>query len=167
MDFEQDIRINESALDIEWLRQADLMGQYCRHAAHARAVMDKAKERLDVVEAEMDRDIRDFPERYNLSKLTETLIKSTVLLTEERQIAAQAHIDTKYEYDIAQAAVRAIDQKKSALENLVKLHGMSYFAGPAVPRDLSAEVKESMQSFESKATQAKANTKVQMQRRKK
>lgn len=167
MNFEEDVRIDESALDIEWLRQPELMGKYCRHAAHAKALMDKHKDRLDVVEAEIDRDIRENPESYGLSKLTETLIKSTILQTEKRQLAAQAYIDHKYEYDMAQAAVRAIDQKKSALENLVKLHGMSYFAGPAVPRDLSAEVKESMRSFESKAAQAKANTKVQMQRRKK
>jgi hypothetical protein len=165
MNFEDDIHIDESALDVEWLRQPALMAQYCQHAAHAKAVMDRAKEKLDVVEAEMDRDIRDFPERYNLSKLTETLVKSTVLLTQERQIAAQACIDTKYEYDMAQAAVRAMDQKKTALENLVKLHGMSYFAGPAVPRDLSAEFQASVKSFEQKAVQSKSNAKVKMQRR--
>ena len=33
----------------------------------------------------------------------------------------------------------AIDQKKSALENLVKLHGQMYFAGPSIPRDLDKE----------------------------
>jgi len=120
--------------------------------------MDKAKERLDVVEAEMDRDVREDPEKYDLVKLTETLIKSTVLQTSERQIAAQNYIDAKYEYDMAQAAVRSIDQKKTALENLVKLHGMSYFAGPSVPRDLSKE-------WEQRERQNTANAKVKMQRR--
>ena len=30
-------------------------------------------------------------------------------------------------------------RQKTALENLVKLHGQQYFAGPSVPRDLSKE----------------------------
>ncbi len=158
MNFESDVQIDEAALDVEWLRQPSLMAQYCKYAAHAKAMMDKAKERLDVVEAEMDRDVREDPEKYDLVKLTETLIKSTVLQTSERQIAAQNYIDAKYEYDMAQAAVRSIDQKKTALENLVKLHGMSYFAGPSVPRDLSKE-------WEQRERQNTANAKVKMQRR--
>jgi hypothetical protein len=40
---------------------------------------------------------------------------------------------------VASTVVRAIDQKKTALENLVKLLGASYFAGPKAPRDLTQE----------------------------
>jgi len=38
------------------------------------------------------------------------------------------------------AAVRAMNVKKDALENMVKLLGMQYFAGPKEPRDLHREV---------------------------
>ncbi len=160
MDFQNDVRIDESALDVEWLQQAELMGKYCRHSAHAKAVMDKAKENLEVVEAEMDRDVREFPENYGISKITETVVKNAVLTTTQRAEASKEYIDAKYEYDMAVAAVRAVDQKKTALENLVKLHGMSYFAGPSVPRDLSKEWEQAQQ-------QSSANNKVKMQRRRK
>ena len=46
---------------------------------------------------------------------------------------------TKYESDMAKGAVRALESKKDALENLVKLHGQQYFAGPKMPRDISWE----------------------------
>ena len=49
----------------------------------------------------------------------------------------------QYELEVMGAAVRALDQKKSALENLVRLQGQNYFAGPSVPRTIGAEwVKE-------------------------
>jgi hypothetical protein len=38
-----------------------------------------------------------------------------------------------------------VDHRKSALENLVKLHGQQYFAGPMVPRDLTHEWKNKQQ----------------------
>ena len=59
---------------------------------------------------------------------------------DEHVKAAQALIDAKYENDIAEGVVKALDQKKSALENLVRLLGVSYFAGPNVPHDLSRDV---------------------------
>jgi hypothetical protein len=45
----------------------------------------------------------------------------------------------KYEAEVLQGAVNAVDHRKDALENLVRLHGLQYFAGPKVPRNLSEE----------------------------
>ena len=53
--------------------------------------------------------------------------------------ASQELIDTKYKAEMVRAAVSAIEHRKDALENLVRLYGQQYFAGPKVPRDLSAE----------------------------
>ena len=41
---------------------------------------------------------------------------------------------------MAQGAVYAFEQRKTSLENLVRLHGQQYFAGPKMPRDLRKEV---------------------------
>ena len=51
-------------------------------------------------------------------------------------------IDARYEFNTAKGAVRAVDQRKESLENLVRLHGQHYFAGPKIPRDLSSEVEQ-------------------------
>jgi hypothetical protein len=50
---------------------------------------------------------------------------------------------------MAQAAVNAFEQRKSALENLVRLFGQSYFAGPKMPRDLHWEKEEKEKSVNS------------------
>lgn len=161
LNYEQDVNIDETALDVEWLQQANLMYKYARHQAETRKAMDEAKERLDFIKAKLEMDIRANPETYGLSKVTESAIASTILLQPEYQEASKKYIEAKYENEVAVAAVRAIDQKKTALENLVKLLSVSYFAGPSVPRDLSLEWNEHIQ----RSGQKEHNKNVKIRRR--
>ena len=150
LNYEQDVSIDETALDVEWLQQADLMYKYARYQAETKKAMDEAKERLDFIKAKLEMDIRANPENYGLSKVTESAVASTILLQPEYQEASKKYIEARYENDVAAAAVKAIDQKKTALENLVKLLSVSYFAGPSVPRDLSLEWNAHIQRREQK-----------------
>jgi len=160
LNYEQDVKIDPEALDVEWVGQPELMKKYALHAAAAKKELDEAKEELEVGKARIEMDIRKNPALYELEKITEGAIQSTLLLQKEYQKLSQAYTDAKYEYEVAVAVVRAIDQRKTALENLVKLLAASYFAGPQAPRDLGGEwVKER----ERKAS----NAKVKVQRRKK
>ena len=158
MDYEKDTSIDEQGLDVEWLKQPRLMARYGKHAAQCKLDMDHAKEDLDVVKAQLDRDIRAFPDNYGLSKLTETIVSNTIIIQPEYKDASDQFLNAKYEYDMAMAAVRAVDQKKTALENLVRLHGQQYFAGPSVPRDLSKE-------WEKQESQKQSNGKVTLKRK--
>ena len=158
MNYEQDTTIDPSALDVEWLEQASLMIKYVKHAAQTRLELDKAKDVLDICKAGLDKAIRADPEAFEILKLTETVILNTIIVEGEYQKVNEIYLETKYESDMAKGAVQAIEHKKSALENLVKLHGQQYFAGPSVPRDLSKE-------WESKTKQKTANEKVTIRRR--
>jgi hypothetical protein len=154
MNYEQDVTIDESALDVEWLDQARLMGKYCELAADAQREMNIAKEHLDFVWATLDRNIRADPAQYGVLPgsrgITEDSIKAAIQVQEEYQIASRDLIEKRYEHEVAVGAVRAFDQRKTALENLVRLHGQSYFAGPSVPRDLPAERARRDQSAQSR-----------------
>ena len=142
MDYEKDIVIDENSLDLEWLEQPALMMKYSRHAAKMRREIDEVKQNLDIVKAEVDQKIRKNPGKYKIEKVTEGAISSAILVDNDYQEAYSAYLDAKYEADIAQSAVYAFEQRKSALENLVRLHGQQYFAGPKVPRDLNWEREE-------------------------
>ena len=150
LNYEQDVSIDETALDVEWLQQANLMYKYARHQAETKKAMDEAKERLDFIKAKVEMDIRANPENYGLSKVTESAVASAILLQPEYQEASKKYVEARYENDMAVAAVRAIDQKKTALENLVKLLSVSYFAGPSAPRDLSLKWNEHIKRKEQK-----------------
>ncbi len=158
LNYEEDVRIDADALDVEWLKQSESMGAYCKYQAQTKKEVDEAKERVEIGKARIEMQIRTAPDKYGLPKVTEGAIQSTILLQDEYQQLVQEYTDAKYENDIAIAAVRAIDQKKTALENLVKLLGQSYFAGPQSPRDLSRERLEEKERKEK-------NAKVKMQRR--
>ena len=139
MNYEQDMTIDPDSLDVEWIEQPRLMLQYSRHAAKTRLEVERKKEELDIVRAGLDKDIRIDPERFSIFKLTESVVSSTIITQKEYMVANEEFLLLQYESNMAQGAVRALEGKKTALENLVKLHGQQYFAGPSVPRDLSKE----------------------------
>jgi len=158
MNYENDIRIDESALDVEWLEQPSLMFKFARMASVAQREMDEAKEAIDVVKAELDIDIRTNPENYDLVKVTEGAITNTILIQQRYTEALVYYNQKKFEYNVIKGSVNAIDARKTALENLVKLHGQQYFAGPKIPRDLSLE-------WAQREKQKKSNQPVKIRRR--
>ncbi|KKN08388.1 hypothetical protein LCGC14_1057200 [marine sediment metagenome] len=144
LDYERDIIIDESALDLEFLEQARLFMQYSRNEHSTRRDMDYAKTKLDLVKAKLDKEIRAHPEAFDVARISEGAIMNNILLQPEFEAANKTFIEATYESGVARAAVWAFDQRKTALENLVRLHGQQYFAGPRVPRDLS-EVRQQRQ----------------------
>lgn len=153
MNYEKDVTIDVNALDVEWIDQPRILLRYAKNAAECRSMLDSAKEELDYTKAELDKKVRTNPEKYGLEKVTEGAIQNIILTSKEYQAANDNFLKAKFDVDIAQAAVQAINQRKDALENLVKLHGMQYFAGPKVPRDLSKE-------WEDRQKQSSANNAV-------
>lgn len=139
MSYQDDVDLDQEALDVEWVRHPSLMLKYCMNAADAHREMDLAKARFDYVQARIDKEIRANPEAYGMTRLTEGGIKSSIQTHDDYQASEQEYLSAKWEYDVAAAAVKSFDAKKVSLENLVKLHGMGYFAGPAVPHNLTEE----------------------------
>ena len=142
MDYEKDMYIDCDSLDVEWLEQSMLMMRYSTYEADKEREKDLAKEALDLVKADLDRNIRENPDKYGIAKPTETAISNTIISQDEYKEAYHKFLDIQYEYNIAKSATRAVAQRKDALENLVRLHGQQYFAGPRVPRNLHEEVEK-------------------------
>ena len=161
-DYKSDVSIDESALDVEWLQQAELTMKYCQLEAKAEREYEDAKENLDIVEAKLDEKIRSNPDKFNLQKSTEGEINNTIKRTKKYQRAKKKVAQAKYQYNMAKSAVRAIYSKKDALENLVRLHGQQYFAGPSTPRNISkqwVEVQKQKNSNRKVAQKSSSNVK--------
>lgn len=140
LDYEKEIEyIDESALDVEWLNQPHLTIKYGRHAANVYKETESAKKEIELVRADLDVEIRANPGTFGLDKITESAINNIIVRQSKFQKAQTRYIEAKFEADLAKYAMQAIEDRKTALENLVRLHGQQYFAGPKVPRDLSKE----------------------------
>lgn len=139
MNYEKDVAIDENALDIECLEQPSLVFQYSKWSAKCELEVDKASESMNIIKAELDQKIRENPDDYGVSKVTENAITNAIISHPKYQNAKADYLDKKYEAGMAKAAVYALNDKRTSLELLVKLHGQNYFAGPSIPRDLSRE----------------------------
>lgn len=142
MNYEQDVEIDENALDIEWLDQASLAIKYGRNWAECKQKFTQAEEKIKLVRSELMRDVNDDPDGClgDGVKPTGPNIESYYRNHKNHIAAKDEWVKLGFEMNVAEIAYKEISYaRKAALENLVKLHGQQYFAGPTVPRDIAEE----------------------------
>jgi hypothetical protein len=136
-------RPDPNRLDEEWQAQPELYHEAAVRLAEARNQYDMAKFDKDVVEAELDEEVRSYPHRFGLEKLTEPGLKQAIIRSQVFCKACRRLIKAKHAMDKRQADVDALDHRKKALENLVQLRLADYFSEPRVPRRVAERQKQS------------------------
>lgn len=136
-----ELDIDKNQLDIEWEKQPTLMRDWCITLADATLAMDRAKDRMALVEADLDQAIRLQPDKYGIGKLTEKAIEQAISSSLEREKAADAYYKSKHVVGVAQAMVNALEHRKRALTCLVDLHQSGYFASKAPSRGRARGVR--------------------------
>jgi len=144
MDYKADVKIDETALDIEWLEQASLAMKYGRFYAVAKKNLTASVEKLKVIKAELIAEANKNPMKCcKKDKPNAADIEAYYRNHQRHKDAKDEWMELQFELDMCEIAKNEISfTRKSALENLVRLHGQQYFAGPKVPRDISWEKKE-------------------------
>lgn len=132
-DYEKELTINQSALDKEWREQPFRFMYYVKESVKAEMEAKRAKEALELVKSEMYLTIREKKEFQGM-KFTEALLDAEVKMSEEYKTASDAYFKALEESGILEGAVKAFDQRKAALENLVKLHIAGYCSSPKEPK---------------------------------
>lgn len=143
MSYERDMSIDPLALDVEWVEQAELAMKYGRLWADAQDACTRAEEKIKLVRSQLIIEITKNPEKFGLIKTTDPMVEAAYR-------ADQRHIDAKEDWLEKLNAVNLLSvakneisfTRKSALENLVTLHGQNYFAGPSVPRNLKEKMEQ-------------------------
>jgi hypothetical protein len=118
-------------LDEEWILQPKIFHEWAIRLEKANRNIDRAKAALDIIKADLDNAIRRSPEKFKLpEKLTEAVITNTILRQSKYQEGLQLVEKANYKAGVCKATVNALNQRKSALENLVVLWSRDYFATP-------------------------------------
>lgn len=165
MNYERDMYIDVTALDVEWTEQAELAMKYGGLWSAAQEVSSRAEENVKLVHSELYLKVTANPEDLlgATVKSTEGTKTAWIQTQEEYKNAKSDAIDAmKRLNDIAIAKNEIAFTRKAALENLVTLHGQQYFAGPKMPRDLQMEVGKRREARE--FAKGKSNRKVRMRR---
>jgi len=151
INYEQDMDIDETALDAEWLNQASLAMKYGKHWARCKEVLTRAEENIKVIRAQLVKEAYRSPDEClgKGNKPTGVNLEAYYRDHEDHIEAKDEWINAQYEFNMAEVAKWEISNtRRLALENLVRLHGQQYFAGPSVPHDLAdiRELKEEKQN---------------------
>jgi hypothetical protein len=152
-EMELDVTPDPDQLDRNWIDQPRLRLHYGRELADARRDLAQAKADLEVTEAELDLAIRADPKEYGLEKVTETAVKATVLMQPVFKGSQKKLLRCQHSVDVMQAAVSAIDHKKSALEELVRLRLADYYSECRAPEG----AKEPMEEMTKAAVRRRGN----------
>jgi hypothetical protein len=142
--YDEDLRIDRDQLEIEWEKQPMIYFYWAQKEAEALEAKDRASQKLNIVQAEMDAKIRSNPSAYNLpEKTTETAIKYTLINTEQYLEAQNDLIEKNKTVRILSAAVKAFDHKKTGLSKLSELWLGGYWstAGGA-PKEMKENINQ-------------------------
>ena len=133
--YEDDVRIDKYALDIEAELQPQRYKKWSDKVAEATLKRDQCASRLELIEARLSKKARRELENELGKRPTEDMVKTEIRLDGERQkVVAELH-QLEYEINIYKGARTAMDHKKSAIDVLTRLHIASYFSKPVVPKD--------------------------------
>jgi len=138
-------RPDKHRLDEEWEDQPLLMRDHTRAEAEAERKKDTLKAQMAVLEAELRKKIARNPAKYGLGNEkapSEAAINRVLPLQQEHKDLTAAIIEAQYELNVISGAVRALVDKKKALECLVELHARAYFAEPRASDDASRVVAD-------------------------
>lgn len=133
---EDDLFIDKNRLDKEWTGQPQLYLKYAMASAHFNKMAALAESEVKVILANLETDAAEDPDAClgRGIKATNERCKNYALMHPEYEKARYQAAQAKYQADMALSAVFACNQRKDALEQLVRLQGMELNSSP-VARD--------------------------------
>ena len=134
MGYKDDLRIDRHTLDEEWMRQPGLFAKYSEEYAESIFLRDKAKDQMELINAEIDSDVRADPVEFGMEgKVTDKAIASAVSQAEEVIQAKGDYLEACKDCNVLLGAKISFEHKKSALDALVKLYLSGYWGEVKVP----------------------------------
>jgi hypothetical protein len=117
----EDLKINISSPETEWEKYALTYNKWSELFIESNFEKNEAKAKFIYVEAFLSNDVRANYEKHNSgNKPTEAAIKNKVVVLEEYIKARRCYADLEKNTELLNSAVKALEYKKTALENLNK-----------------------------------------------
>jgi hypothetical protein len=132
-EFDEDVQIDVNDLGKELYTQPSLYIKWAKIWANESHRRDFFKARLEQVKAEVELDIRDNPKEWGIEKVTEASVRALVECDEGVEKARNAFFQASRNLNNALSAKLAMEQRKSMLENIVKVYQTGYWGELPVP----------------------------------
>ena len=150
MDIKSDVTVDEYHLESECITMSSTYYNYADMAREAKALVSEKADMLKVIQAERNISIREQCANEG-KRVTEDIIKSMVQCDLEVVNAMKELRDATATFDRISVGVKALEIKKSELDNLVKLRcNGAYVDNVAKP---TQEIKDEIVSHFNQRTQ--------------
>lgn len=139
LNYKEDVKIDPTALELEWLDQAELAIKYGKEWSIIKKKVALLDEELKVLRSKLIREVHENPDECLGKGIKPTLltVEAYYRTHKKHRKLKQQLIEAQEELDLVEIAKNEICfTRKNALENEVKLFVANYFAGPNVPRNL-------------------------------
>ncbi|MBU2177416.1 MAG: hypothetical protein KJ556_20180 [Gammaproteobacteria bacterium] len=140
--WQDEVDINPEMLDVEELRQPKLVMKYGEMKADLKRELAACKKELEFQRAKVADSAR-----LTLPKATVDAVKDYVTQDSRIQELESELIELQHSVDVCGAVLSSLDDRKNALQDLTKLHGQQYFAGPSAPHDMQTVKKGLERTF--------------------
>jgi len=138
--YDIDTEVDRFNLDEDLEKQYNLYLSYSELSVKAIKNRDKIKQQMELVQAELDIEIRKNPTEFGLKdKPTESGIKSAIIASVKYEKAFDEYLNACEECNVYGGVLRALEHKKKALEKLSDLWIAGFYSKPNVNK----EAKES------------------------
>lgn len=122
--------IDMNRLEKEWDEVGGLIEGWVKKVAHASFEVDQAKDKKELVYSEIEDDIRQNPESYNMTKTTDKAVEGAIPRQKLYKEVQQEYNTAKLKLRLVTGTYEKYKDRKQALENIVKLWLGSYFSTP-------------------------------------
>ena len=139
MGYKEDLQMDKHSLDSEWERQALLYMKWAEEYADAVLTRDRAKEKVELVQAELYKEIVESYIKEGEKKPTEGAITNITIGKVKFKEANSEYFEAKKNAEILAGAKEAMQHKKKALESMTHLWLGSYYAEPKIPAEAKKE----------------------------
>lgn len=141
MNYEEDLDIDPSALDVECITQPNTFMKWGKASARANAIAKRADENVKTIRSQLILKCHQDPEGTlgEGVKMSDPKAEAFYRAQPSYREAVEEKIKAEYRAEILTNAVFAFHQRKAMLEGLSNLHQQHYCSGPSQPRDLAQE----------------------------
>lgn len=122
------LQIDKFKLDEEACKQIELLDRISRILPKSREVTLRAKNRLEIVESEISKDIRKNPKQYGLDKTSDAVVSREVKTQPEYKKAFSGYLFAKTKEDQYQILLNNIQERGRMIKILVELHLNNYYS---------------------------------------
>lgn len=133
-DFARDIKINRFKMAEECEEHSSLYQYYADLLADAKTEVDAKKDKLGIVEAKRELDIRKNDPPKGIPKVTDNVAKALVQADTDVVKQKEKLREAKSELYHLEAAVTSLEHRKRQLDNLVQLLIAGYYSAPKTER---------------------------------